>query len=64
MLNSLKLASENNSIFHFDATYKILKYYYPLIVFGFTDATRRFFSYVYVHQPRKKDFTHFFEELD
>ena len=66
MLKSLKLVSETNAIFHFNATYKILKYCYPLIFFGFTDVTRRFFpvAYMFISHEKTEDFTHFFEELD
>jgi hypothetical protein len=33
-----------SGMFHIDATYKIIKYFYPLIIFGITDLNRSFFS--------------------
>ena len=37
----------NASTFHFDCTYRIVKYGFPVIVFGFTDLRRKFFPICY-----------------
>ena len=47
LLTSLKLLKlidefDNRGFQHVDATYKIIKYCYPLIVLGFTDLNFRF----------------------
>ena len=34
---------QNGCVFHFDCTYKIVKYGFPLIVFGCTDIRRKFY---------------------
>lgn len=40
-------------VYHIDLTYKIVKYNYPLLVFGFKDVQRKFFSNgVYVYKSR------------
>ena len=55
----------NNGTYHIDCTYKIIKYMYPLIVFGFTDITRKFFpiAFMLTSHETTEDFNHFFENL-
>jgi hypothetical protein len=33
--------ANNRGVYHLDCTYKIVKYNYPLLVFGFTDLDSR-----------------------
>ena len=55
----------NQGTFHLDATYKIVKYNYPLIVFGFTDLFRKFYpvAFMFVSREQQADFEHFFNSL-
>ena len=48
-----------------DATYKILKYLFPLIIFGFTDISRKFYvvSYMFVSHEQEVDYKYFFTSL-
>lgn len=48
-------------VFHLDATYKIVKYNYPLIVLGYTDLKRKFFpvSFMFTSHEKIDDFNHF-----
>ena len=39
---------KNSGSYHIDATYKIVKYCYPLIVFGFTNIKREFFPVAFM----------------
>ena len=52
---------QNRGCFHEDATYKILKYSYPLIVFGFSDISRKFYpvSFMFTSHEETADFDHF-----
>ena len=56
---------KNIGTFHIDCTYKIVKYCYPLIIFGFTDIQRKFFpiAYMFTSRERELDFNHFFSSL-
>ena len=42
LLQQMEEITENNGIFHFDCTYKIIKYNYPVMVFGFSDLAHKF----------------------
>lgn len=42
----LYINNDHKGVFHLDATYKIVKYCYPLIVLGLTDIQRQFFLFV------------------
>ena len=56
---------KNLGTYHIDATYKIVKYNYPLIVFGFTDLSRQFYpvAFMFVSREKQADFEHFFNSL-
>ncbi|MBI3231988.1 MAG: hypothetical protein HYZ51_02825, partial [Candidatus Doudnabacteria bacterium] len=64
LLNQLKIF-KNNVVFHLDSTYKINKYVYPLIAFGFTDLFHTFhpLAYMFTTHEEKVDFYHFFESF-
>ena len=53
--------NRNNGLFHLDATYKIVKYNYPLIVFGFSDLAHRFHPifFMYTSHETEADYDHF-----
>jgi len=53
-------------MFHIDATYKIIKYFYPLIIFGITDLNRCFFPIAFMVTSHEKtgDYIHFFKSLN
>lgn len=59
------MEANENDVFHIDCTYKIIKYNYPLIVFGFTDIRRQFFPIVFMQtsHEKKRDFVYFFNNL-
>ena len=42
LLQQMEEINRNNGLFHLDATYKIVKYDYPLNVFGFSDLVHKF----------------------
>ena len=48
--------------FNIDATYKIVKYCYPLIVFGFSDVKRQFFpvAFMFTSHEETGDYVHFY----
>ena len=48
-----QLAMDNNSIFHDDCTHKIIKYNYPLMVFGFSDLAHKFHPIAFNDRERK-----------
>lgn len=52
-------------MFHIDCTYKIVKYGYPLIVFGTTDLKRKFYpiAYMLTSHEQQKDFDYFWIQL-
>jgi len=56
---------ELNEMFHIDATYKIIKYNYPLIILGITDMERRFhpICYMFTSHEQEVDYDHFFDSL-
>ena len=66
-LTSKKIMSkfELNGMFHIDATYKIIKYNYPLIILGITDMERRFhpICYMFTSHEQEVDYDHFFDSL-
>ena len=66
-LTMLKRIKEFNNFgcFHVDATYKIVKFCFPLIVFGFTDVSRRFFpiAFMFTSHEKQTDYLHFFASL-
>ena len=67
LLGNLDRCSNNkNGMFHFDWTYKILKYSYPLMVFGCSDMNRRFFpiAFMFTSHETISDFDHFFENFN
>lgn len=52
----------SRGVFHIDATYKIVKYNYPLLVLGYTDLKGQFFpvAFMYTSHEKVEDFDHFF----
>lgn len=52
-------------MFHLDCTYKVLKYGFPLIVYGVTDITRKFhpISFMITSHEQENDFTHFWKSM-
>ena len=44
----LRIVQFKDGCYHIDATYKIVKYSYPLIVLGFSDASRKFFPVAFM----------------
>ena len=52
-------------IFHFDCTYKIVKVGYPLIVFGISDISRKFYPvcFMFTSHETSRDFKNFFRSL-
>jgi hypothetical protein len=54
-----------SEIFHLDATYKIIKYGFPLIVFGVTDIRRQFhlIAFMITSHETQIDFAHFLKHL-
>ena len=56
---------KNQGVFHIDSTYKIVKYAYPLIVFGFTDIQHIFhpLCYMFTSHEEEADFSQFFEKF-
>jgi hypothetical protein len=57
--------ANNRGVYHLDCTYKIVKYNYPLLVFGFTDLARQFFpvAFMYTSHERESDFDFFFQQF-
>ena len=51
----------NKGCYHIDATYKIVKYSYPLIVFGFSDQQRQFYplAFMFTSHEQEADYNHF-----
>ena len=56
---------KNSATYHLDATYKIVKYCYPLIVFGLTDIMRQFIpvAFMFTSHETTDDYNYFFESL-
>jgi len=52
-------------LFHFDATYRILKLCYPVLVFGVSDINRKFFpiAFMITSHETDADYVNFFESL-
>ena len=65
----LKFLDENMdelpSIFHFDATYKITKNGFPLVIFGRSDISRQFHKIAFMITSHEKefDYIYFYESL-
>jgi hypothetical protein len=66
--STLKLLKrlENIGMFHVDCTYKIIKYFYPLLVFGITDYDRHFhpIAFMVTSHETEEDFKYFFVSLN
>jgi hypothetical protein len=64
---SIKLLSriKEGVMYHLDATYKIIKYFYPLIVFGASDINRKFFPICFMLSSHETtiDYVNFFRSL-
>jgi hypothetical protein len=56
---------KNNGVYHIDATYKILKYAFPVIVFGFTDLNHIYhpLAYMFTSHEEEDDYLHFFQSF-
>jgi hypothetical protein len=52
-------------VFHCDATYKIVKVGYPLIVFGISDINRKFYPlcFMFTCYETNQDYVKFFKSL-
>ena len=52
-------------MFHIDSTYKIVKYGYPLIVFGTTNMKRKFYpiAFMLTSHEQRIDFDYFWNQL-
>ena len=52
-------------MFHLDATYKIIRYFYPVIIFGITDLNHKFYPIVFMITSHEThiDYIHFFVSL-
>ena len=66
LLQKLEQITENNSIFHFYCTQKIIKYNYPLMVSVFSDLRHKFHQIagMFASHETKLDINHFFTSLD
>ena len=55
----------NNGVYHLDATYKIIKHCFPLIVFGFSDIARQFYPVAFMITSHEKttNYKFFFKSL-
>ena len=69
-LTSVKLLKrvqefDNKGVYHIDATYKIIKQNFPVIVFGFTDLARQFYPVAFMITSHEKtsNYNHFFIQL-
>lgn len=53
----------DKAVFHLDATYKIVRFNYPLIVFGYTDKKHQFFpvSFMFTSHEKQQDYLHFLQ---
>ena len=64
---SLKLLQnvKHDGVYHFDLTYKIVKYNYPLMILGVTDIRRQFhpISFMFTSHEQEMDIAHFFKSL-
>ena len=52
-------------VYHVDATYKLLKHFFPVIIFGATDRDNKFFpiAFMITSHETSEDYTHFFAEF-
>ncbi len=66
LMKNLELINNQDCIYHFDCSYKIIKYRYPLIVFGFTGINRKFFplAMMFVSHETDADFDHLFKSFE
>lgn len=68
MFSSKTLISKvlNGQVFHIDGTYKIIKYFYPVIVFGCSDVNRKFYpiAYAITSHKQNEDYVWFFTKLN
>lgn len=57
--------ANSKATFHLDCTYKIVRYNYPLIVFGFCDIQHQFFplAFMYTSHEETSDFEWFFRSF-
>ncbi|CAF1023345.1 unnamed protein product [Brachionus calyciflorus] len=60
LLKNIEFANKGG-MFHLDATYKIVKYNYPLIVFGITDIKHKFFPicFMFTSHEQEEDYDFF-----
>jgi hypothetical protein len=65
---SVKLMSRmpEGIVFHCDATYKVVKVGYPLIVFGVSDINRKFYPicFMFTSHEQNQDYVKFFTSLE
>ena len=60
-----RMTEFKQGVFHIDATYKIVKNCFPLIVLGFTDLSRKFFpvAFMFTSHEETRDYDYFFHEF-
>ena len=61
----LRIKLYKDGCYHIDATYKIVKYSYPLIVFGFSDVSRKFYpvAFMFTSHEETCDYEYFFQSF-
>ena len=55
LLKNCEKVTKDNGIFHLDATYKIIKNSFPLIVLGVTDIKRQFFPICFMFSSHETE---------
>ena len=57
---------DNIGMFHVNCTYKIIKYFYPLLALGITDFDHHFhpIAFMVTSHETEEDFKYFFTSLD
>ena len=62
----MKRVKYSNNLFHIYAYFKIIKFLFPLIIFGFTDISRRFYvvAYMLVSHEQEVDYKHFLKKCN
>ena len=64
LLKQIENVYKSNGVLHFDSTYRIIKYNYPVMVFGFSDLAHNFQSICFIVTSHETDFDHIFHSFD
>jgi hypothetical protein len=66
LLRQLESLDAEHTMFHIDATYRILRTNYPLIVFGFSDLSHKFhpIAFMFTSHETENDYDHFWKSFD